>query len=59
MDPIHLLRALANAESSEEVAAAVASVPPVIGLATPRRGATPRRLGTGTTPRRTGSATAE
>jgi len=59
MDPIHMLRALASVESSGEVAAAVASVPPVVGLPTPRRGATPRRLGTGMTPRRTGSATAE
>jgi hypothetical protein len=43
MDPIHMLRALANSESTEEVLTTVASVPPVLGLATPRRGTTPRR----------------
>jgi kinetochore protein Mis13/DSN1 len=52
MDPIHMLRALANSESSEEVLTTVASVPPVLGLATPRRGTTPGR---GITPKRTGS----
>jgi hypothetical protein len=52
MDPIHMLRALANSESTEEVLTTVASVPPVLGLATPRRGTTPRR---GITPKRTGS----
>jgi hypothetical protein len=60
MDPIHMLRALANSESTptEEVLSTVASVPPVpLGLgggvtATPRRGTTPRRGITIATPKR-------
>jgi len=52
MDPIHMLRALANSESTEEVLTTVASVPLVLGLATPRRGMTPRR---GITSKQTGS----
>ena len=53
MDPMHMLRALANSESTEEALTTVASVPPVHGItATPRRGTLPRR---GITPKRTGS----
>jgi hypothetical protein len=58
MDPIHMLRALANSESTptEEVLSTVASVPPLpLGLgvtATPRRGTTPRRGITLATPKR-------